>query len=134
MFFFCQQVKGVNYSLEAFIGNQQKSGDSLANAIKRNKSEVCAMSLPSFFLLNTDSSFFFHSFQIPGYKTVSMCNLFSTRWLSPFPFTNRMATGSSSPFPWRIIISKSKNRSMVTRFILFKWTCVIHGSMEIWIL
>lgn len=40
-------MKGVNYSLESFIGPVQSKiiGESIANAVKQNKDEVCDKSI-----------------------------------------------------------------------------------------
>lgn len=120
-FFYSGQVKGVNYSLEAFLGtsNYEKTEKSATINFKYKKDEVYLTNFYSIYLLKNVSLYYhfkmkiYHPFEFSnqiGNKFISMRDLSCPRRLSPISFANRMETINQKTFSRRTFICKSKNR------------------------
>lgn len=159
-FFYCRfplKVKGINYNLQHFLGPLNGSSDG--STIKLNNSEVktrvhfdiqaCSFVHWANIWRNRQVFLFLKFIQksrirnlilnflfliSSGKQFVPVCDLFSTRRLSPIPFTDRLEAGNSKTFSRWTFVSESENCSMAAWIILFEWTRCIHWPMETWIL
>lgn len=126
------QVKGINYSLESFIGTPNEKTSKFLDSLQKNKNDVSVSRCESY-KFNKNWSTASHLIWNTGNITISMCDIFGTRWLSSFSFADGMAAGSATPFPWRTVIGQSKNCPMAAWPLLFERTCTVHGWMGTWI-